>query len=236
MLSTNLRRLSAAVFGTLTLALSADVATADHSASADFSDHPFTTFFVGTSNPSAGPNGIGLVGGAPGYLNGISGGLGPATVGSLAISPLAKGQSELIAISIHLADTAGPSHSLSSLNDPALADIVTDLNASSGSSAIPFTAYAYNNVPPQFTATQMILSSGETANGGTPFDVALATSNSDFAGSILNLNFAGEINALDGITTISVTDVGAVAVPEPTGLAMLATVAAPAMLARRRRR
>jgi hypothetical protein len=208
MLFLNSRRLSFGIMAVTLLALATDVASADHSASALFAGDPTgPPFYVGTSSPPAGVSGIELVGGAPGYLNGLSGGASAGAAGDVGISPLAKGQPELIAISIHLADTAGPSRSLSSLNDPALADIVADLNASTGLSPIPLTAYAFNSAPPQFAAAQLMLSSGEAASSGQPFDIVLATSNLVEAGHVLILNFSGEFEALDGISAIS--DVGA---------------------------
>src|SRR6185312_9348105 len=83
-------------------------------------------FFTGTFHPDG--NSIAAGQGTPGYLNGVSGGSSGGATGQLIIGAAAPGQTSLVAFAIHVTDTAGTSHSLSTLNDPALADVVNDLN------------------------------------------------------------------------------------------------------------
>jgi hypothetical protein len=128
-----------------------------------------------------------------------------------------------------------PSHSLSALNDPALADIVNDLNTTSGGGDAPLLSYAYNTAPAQFTAAETLLTSGESANGGQPFDILL-TSTTPSLVSWWGVGFSSEIGNLDGITSLSVTDIGAVAAPEASMAGVVALSLGGVLMARRRRR
>jgi hypothetical protein len=192
-------------------------------------------FFTGTFQPASGSPQAGIItiGGTPGYLNGVSGGAFGGGTGEVLLGSVGPGETELVGFSIHLTDTAGPSHSLSSLNDPALADIVTDLTHPTFAGPIRVTAYAFNAAPAQYASALAILSAGETANGGQPFDVLITATNPGLNG-VWATDFSGEIGFLDGITALTITDIGAV--PEPTGLTVLGILAMPGLLARRRRR
>jgi hypothetical protein len=215
----------------LTLALllhlcGATTANASHSAYAWLASDPSSgLFFSGTSNPS-GPPQISVVGGAPGYLNSVTGGSATQSIGGASITQFAFGQTELVALALHVSDSAGPSHSLSSLNDPELATVVADINA------VSLTAYAYNAAPANLAPLQSLLTAGEITNGGQPFDILLVTNNTlgTGRGPRLELNFATEASQINDITSISVTDIGAI--PEPSALLCLL---APMLLLPRRR-
>ena len=71
--------------------------------------------YSGTSNPS-GNGQINVLENTPGYLNDISGGLDNGASGQIDISDTAalEGAATLLAIAIHVTDSAGSSHSLSS--------------------------------------------------------------------------------------------------------------------------
>lgn len=200
------------------------VATAQHSAGVAVIHDPFPPFYSGTSHP-VGQDQVSALGGVPGYFNVMSGGGVGGATGSLTVTPpfFAQTQIQLAGIAIHVTDAAGASHPLSSLNDPALADIVADLN-------VPFainregstgTAYAFGAAPPQYAGALALLSAGEATNGGQPFDILLElpyTIDSGFQHNWI-LYFDNEVGHLDGITALSVTDVGAInipAVPEPS--------------------
>jgi hypothetical protein len=203
---------------------------ASHTASATLAwDASGNAFYTGTSNPS-GPLRVNVYDGAPGYLNAVAGGGSGQTFGEVSITSFGVGQTELIALALHVTDSTGPSHPLSSLNDPALASIVSDLNATAGGSPIPMTAYAYNSTPSDFAPLQNLLTAGEAANGGQPFDILLVTNNPIVGGPWLQVVFNGELAQLNGITSIGVTDIGAI--PEPSGLLCLL---APMLLLPRRR-
>jgi hypothetical protein len=191
-------------------------------------DPVYLRYFEGTSNP-AGPDQINPSGGNPGYLNGISGGLNGGATGNIGIFDLnqeTKGNIEFVAVAIHVTDDAGPSHSLSDLGDPALADIVNDLNTTGDAFGLP--AYAFNDAPAAYSGIVAALSAGEAKNGGQPFDILAAgtipfTLQSDLQ---WNFNFVGELGNSDGITSISLTDVGAL--PEPsssTAIILITTIA-----------
>jgi hypothetical protein len=142
-----------------------------HSAFVNVAHDPFGFApFAGTSTPS-GVYQINLASGAPGYLNGIAGGQSGGSDGMVTVTALGKGTVYLMGLAIHVTDTAGTSHSLSSLGDPALGDIINDLNHPPFGGEIVPTAYAYNAAPAQYAAAESILSAGESANGGQPFDI-----------------------------------------------------------------
>jgi len=184
-------------------------------------------FFSGTLNPpgvtrssdgfplSVGP-------GKPAYLNNVSGGDAGNSRGELGIGP--AGQTVLVAFAIHVTDTAGASHSLSALNDPALADIVNDLNHPSLMGAgNPVAVYAYADAPAQYAGALALLSSGEAGYGGQPFDI-LATATVRPLNGIWATDFSGAIaekigSPLDGITSLSITDLGAI--PEPSTFSVI---------------
>lgn len=203
-----------------------------HSATFALTGDPIgSPFFTGTYLPAGGPPGvIRTSGGVPGYLNGVSGGAFGGGTGEVLIGTVGAGETELVAFSIHLTDTAGPSHSLSDLNDPALAHVVADLNHPYVFGPI-LTAYAYNNAPAQYADALSILSAGEVANGGQPFDILVTATNVGNNG-VWTTDFSGEIGFLDGITALTITDIGAV--PEPSCGALFALVSLAALRRRRR--
>jgi hypothetical protein len=191
----------------------------------------FINTFNGTSS-TVGINQINLVGATPGYFNNLSLPAGTAT-GAVTITALPQGITTVAGLAVHVTDTAGPSHSLSTLNDPALADLIFDLNHSGIGGDFVVTTYAYNAAPPQYANAEAALSAGEAALGGQPFDLLLTGANS-FPPIGTRMYWSMDFSPVIGITAIGMTDVGAV--PEPTGAAMLGLLAAPALLARRRRR
>jgi hypothetical protein len=219
---------------------SARASRADHSANIYLTHDAFPPYYTGTSHP-AGIRHVNVVAAAPGYLNDMSGGADGGADGTVTISPANYGQTQLTALAIHVTDAAGASHSLSTLNDPALADIVNDLN-------VPFnivaadgppsygTAYSFAAAPPQYAVAVGTLAAGEAQSGGQPFDILVAFPSPDATGGDLAwyLYFQTEIGTLDGITALSVTDVGSInTVPEPASLSVLSL---PALLLLRRRR
>ena len=128
----------------------------------------------------------------------------------------------MVGLAIHIADDTGPSHSLSLLNDPALNDILFDLHHSVFAGDFTVTAYAYGNAPSQYSQMEAVLSAGEAVNGGQPFDLLFVGTDTAFQfkpAKLWSFGFSSEIGNLDGITALSVTDIGIV--PEPTGVAML---------------
>lgn len=128
--------------------------------------------YTGTSTPS-GPFQINLTPGTPGFLNGMSGGQDGGADGNVIVTALGGGSVYLVGLAINVSDAAGPSHSLSNLGDAALGDIVNDLRNPPFSGEIVPYAYAYNQAPAQYAADESILSAGESANGGQPFDILL---------------------------------------------------------------
>jgi hypothetical protein len=136
-----------------------------------------------------------------------------------------------VGLAIHVTDTAGPSHSLSALNDPALADIVSDLNANTEHGDSIVTAYAYGAAPADFAGALAALSAGEATHGGQPFDILLTATPLLGNTAYWTLDFSNEVGNLDGITALSVTDIGAV--PEPAVLSPALTLGL--LLVRRRR-
>jgi len=217
----------------------ARVSYADHSANIQVVHDTFLPVYTGMSHP-AGNYSVNVVAPAPGYFNGMSGGSDGGAHGFLSITPADFGQTQITALAIHVTDSAGASHSLSSLNDQALADIVNDLNIPPNISAAGAsgTACPFGAAPPQYAAAVATLSAGEALNGGQPFDILVAFPSPDATGGQFEwgLSFQGEIGNLDGITALSVTDVGSMnipAVPEPASLATLALFATPFLLRRR---
>jgi len=179
--------------------------------------------FTGASNPL--PSGyINIVGGNPGYLNGISGGQFGGARGSVGIIDPYENDVELVGLAITVTDYAGNAHSLSDLDDPALADIVNDLNASSAYYNIGITAYAYSAAPKQYVNQLAALSAGESVNNGQPFDILLISANQfSLPHSFLNwsFDFSNEIGNPDGITALSITDIGALPEPAAADLVLL---------------
>ena len=184
--------------------------------------------FTGISNPPTGfPNiGIAISDGSPGYLNQITGGPNGGATGAIGIVDPYLSDNEIVALAVHVTDNAGTSHSLSSLGDPALTDIVADLNSSPFDSS-RLTAYPFGSPPQQYSAQVGALSSGELANGGQPFDI-LVVEFYRFPGSPDFLNwsfdFHQEIGNPDGITSLSITDVGAIPEPSAPCIALLSGV------------
>lgn len=169
----------------------------------------------------------------------MSGGTSSGAAGDLVIYAGFQ-PTQLTALAIHVTDSAGAWHSLSSQNDPALADILTDLgaplqNGNTGISAI----YSYATAPTEYASALATLSAGEAANGGQPFDLLFVShyDNDTPLDYLWNISFAGEIGVRDGITALSVTDIGALGVPSVPEPAVfpLAAAGAPALLYRRRR-
>lgn len=215
-----------------------------HSADVAVGDDPSgAPNYIGTSHPSGSAQ-INLAGAAPGFLNAISGTdhvsfTSPdTTYGGFAVNAFPVGSTEVVAVAITVADTAGPSHSLSSLNDPALADIVSDLNAGATSGFVALNVYAFGSAPSQFNGAEAALSAGEAANGGRTFDILVT--GVPFIPSQPDppqwgFDFRNEVGNLDGITALSVTDVGAVAAPEPSTIGLVAIVLGALTLRPRRR-
>jgi len=215
----------------------ARVSLADHSAGIYIAHDASPPLYTGTSNPAGNFN-VNVVAPAPGYFNGMSGGSDGGAAGCLTVTPPGLGQTQLTTLAIHVTDAAGASHSLSTLNDPALADIVNDLNLPLNISAEgdPGTAYPFGAAPPQYAAAVATLAAGEPLNGGQPFDILVSLTPTGFHFAWY-LSFQNEIGNLDGITALSVTDVGSMnipAVPEPASLATLALSATPLLIRRRR--
>ena len=206
---------------------------ATHSAVAFVTGDAVYLGFVGTSNPTPLVNEKIFIGdGVPGYLNAIS---RAQSSGVVIANSRGKGATYYAGVALHVADDAGPSHSISQLNDPALADLVLDLNQSSAGD-FTLLAFDYANAPSQYAPQIAALSAGESAYGGQPFDLLLV--GTDNFNQVQNakywsFDFSHEVGNLDGITALNFTDIGIV--PEPTGLAMLGVLAAPPILARRRR-
>jgi hypothetical protein len=188
---------------------------------------------TGTSNPA----GIAQVNpsvDSPGYLNQMSGGINGGATGAVGIlNPY--GNTELVALAIHVTDNAGDSHSLSSGGDPALADIVSDLNISAAYFGEGMTAYAFGGAPQEYSGQVAALSAGETANRGQPFDILLVENFSPFIPHGFlnwNMDFSGEIGNADGITALSITDVGAI--PEPAAGSLVILLGAALLFQRAR--
>jgi hypothetical protein len=179
-------------------------------------DHdPIYPFFNGISNPS-GPYSVNTGPFPMAYRNGIS---APANNGTISVGPVTP-LWPMLGIAIHVTDMAGPSHSLATMNDPALGDIVADL-AHTGD-LIPLTGYTRQTLPPQYAGEAALLDSVEATAapfGFQPFDIYVvdtsAQPQSIQGGSLWTLSFSEEVGNLDGITSLSVTDVGVV--PEPSG-------------------
>jgi len=171
-------------------------------------------------------------GGMPGFVNNLTGGSNGGATGNVSIyNPdfTVAGRTEMVAAAIHATDSAGPSHSLSSLSDPALADIVFDLNHANIGGVATVTAYAFANAPAQYAPQVAALAAGEAANGGQSFDLLLTINNTNLplqqvGGLWWAFDLSGEIGQLDGISAIKVTDVAAV--PEPTAGLLLLLVGA----------
>jgi hypothetical protein len=215
-------RTAAAVIGAILASIGIPtVAHASHSAGVGTAIDPIFSPYSGTTNPS-GTFQINLAGGLPGYLNGVTGGQDGGAAGGIIIQRVPQAIFT-VGVAIHVTDSAGASHSLSALNDPSLGDIVADLTLGSGG-AFPVTAYAYNSAPSQYSAAELALGTGEAANGGQPFDILLAGVDNFPPGRnefIWNFWFSNEVGNLDGISALSVTDVGAV--PEPAAATALFT-------------
>jgi hypothetical protein len=211
--------------------LGARASLASHSAITLVGHDPVLSFYAGTSNPS-GTYQINLQNGSPGYLNGISGGQDAGSAGGVMITSTPTGSMYLVGVAIQVTDTAGPLHSLSTMNDAALGDIVADLNLDSGGDVILHT-YPFQSAPSQYSSAEAVLAAGEAANGGQPFDLLLAGTNLGMFGGfdVWTFDFHNEVGNLDGITALNVTDVGAIPEPAASSLA----VAGAALLFRRRR-
>jgi hypothetical protein len=141
---------------------------------------------------------------------------------------------ELVGVAMQVTDTAGPSHSLSSLNDPALGDILSDLSLATFGDLFSVFPYAYNNAPQQYSALLSSLSAGENAVAGQPFDLLFAGGPAPPENTWLSLSFSNEVGNLDGITALNITDIGAI-VPEPTSAGVLFAAALVSVGIRRHR-
>ena len=214
---------------------------ATHSAAVNvFFYDPIDLQYSGNSNPFGPPWQIILKDGRPGYLNRISGGAnGGASGYAFATHFPNTATTYLMGAAIRVTDTAGASHSLSAMNDPALNDIVADINALGNEVFFSIAVYPYNSPPSRYSSAEAVLSAGESANGGQPFDILVTATDkptfgfTDYSLAIWDPYFTNEIGNLDGITAIKVTDLGLL--PEPSGTAPL-TLGTFAVLARRRRR
>lgn len=230
----------AAAFAPLLVWGDCRIAGAEHSAAIVATHDPLLLpLYTGISNP-VGPTRVNVVGTAPGYFNTIGGGGSGGADGMLGITGFPGTAIQLTALAVHVTDTAGQSHSLSTLSNPALGDIVNDLNSFAGGGELNITAYPFAGAPTQYAGATALLSAGEVVNGGQPFDLLLVGQNPadlPFGSYNWSINLGGEIGDVDGITALSVTDVGAInipAIPEPSlaaSVAMLLRVVFP----RRRR-
>ncbi len=192
-------------------------------------DNPFSVAdYSGNSSP-AGTSQVNITGATPGYLNNVSAGSNGGSAGVFTLSWTNPQEGLLIGLAVHITDTAGASHSLSSLNDFELNQIVGHLNSPIQVPAFPTRAFAFNAVPSRFADGAAALATGEAAVGGQPFDILLVGQEEifGFSQAILapptlsfwTIDFSSLIGQSDGITAISVTDIGAL--PEPTGVALL---------------
>ncbi len=191
-------------------------------------DNPFSVAdYSGDSSPS-GPSQINIVGSTPGYLNNVSGGSAGGAAGVFTLSWTNPQEGLLIGLAVHITDTAGASHSLSSLNDSELSHIAGNLSFPIDAPGFPTRAFAFNAVPSRFANGAAALAAGESAVGGQPFDILLVSQpdSFDFPGrlappslSFWTIDLSSLIGHSDGITAISVTDIGAL--PEPTGLPLI---------------
>ncbi len=183
-----------------------------------FHDGVYPSYF-GNSNPTGSAQ-VNIFGSNPGYLNQMTGGIAGGATGTVGIFDPYENDTELVALAIQVADNAGDEHSLSGLDDPALENIVSDINTSNPN--IGLTAYAYDAAPQIYARQIASLTAGETANLGQPFDILLVENyNIIFPHSFLDwgFDFSAEIGNSDGIVALSLTDVGAI--PEPTGLPLI---------------
>jgi hypothetical protein len=218
-------------------------ATAAHSAFVVVGYDAFLTDFQGTSDPT-GPGQINLTNGQPGFFNGISGGVVGSEEGNINVEDSqfdTPGITELLALAIQVVDTSGSLHSLSQGNDPALADIINDVNTSSFGGPYAVTAYPFDNLPQQYKSYGSTLASGELQAHGQPFDIlASVTYPGQFPPNHAEwgINFSNEVGNLDGINFLEVSDAGAISgpfVPEPASAGLLLVDAA-AILGLRRER
>ena len=180
-------------------------------------------FFTGISSPT-GPSQINVVSGNPGFLNNLSGGSNGGATGNVSVNDAQFtnfNATELVALAIQVTDSAGPQHSLSADSDPALGDIVNDLNNSSFGGVFIASAYPFASVPSEFQSAANALSSGEQTLG-KPFDILLSITD-NWPGFPFNQlawasDFSNEVGNLDGITSLKITDADAAqgpVVPEP---------------------
>src|ERR1700733_12819607 len=149
-----------------------ETSAAEHSAGITLGEDAGYSRFTGVSSPTGSAE-VNIENGNPGYLNNITGGEFGGSTGTGGIVDPYVNDVELVGLAIHITDTAGASHSLSDDDDPALTDIVSDLN-SLGLGGSGYIAYPYSEAPRQYTGQLNELSAGESANGGQPFDILIA--------------------------------------------------------------
>ena len=160
-------RRAAMVGGVFLLFGPASIGLAGHSAYDAVGYDPVVNEYLGTSHPS-GVFEINIANGQPGYLNSLTGGENGGADGCVDVQEI-KYVQFLVGIAVHVADSAGPSHSLSALNDPALNDIVTDLNAGpDGAPGFPVTAYFYDAAPPRSQERRPFLARARAPTVGSP--------------------------------------------------------------------
>jgi hypothetical protein len=207
--------------------------TSAYRATATFSDNPPATGThlsgISTALGSYDINPIGLPPSVqPGYLDLISNGNG--ATGYVTIAPTG-GPSAMILIGISLtaADSAGPDHVLTAANDLAtLQDIVADLNlpGASTNSAGSVQAYVYDSADAAaFLDAENAL---DYQNGGNSFSILLVTQDPQYA----SFDFSNEVGNLDGITSLSMTNIGVI--PEPVTTPLIAFSAGSLLMRRRR--
>ena len=199
--------------------------------------------FTGTLNPGNTPSGQ-LYGLEPNdmFLNHITGGVNAVATGNVIIEDVnggAPGSLEIVGLAIHVADGSF-SGSLSKAPGPLEDTFVNDLNTVSGFEPRfePVTAYDPAYLPPEYQAAATTLENGELANGGQPFDIfAVMTFNAPLidTGMFWGFDFTGELTGgPSGVTSVALTDVGAI--PEPSSLALVLMGTAAMTLRRRRAR
>jgi hypothetical protein len=189
--------------------------------------------FTGTLHPSD-SNQYAPIALGPGYLNNIAGGSNDGATGFATIDDVPFGETEFVALAINISDLTGGPHRLSSENDPALGDIVSDLNNPAVNGG--YTAYAFSDIPQAYAGAAAALATGESEYGGQPFDILVAensTNPTPYEVLKWNFDFSGEIfSQQDEVSAISITDIGAI--PEPSATALLAFVGSAVLFGRRR--
>lgn len=123
------RNVLAPAFAGLLMAVAAGRTAWGHAAAVELGHDPAMPFYTGTANPGGTASSIIITTApmSPSFLNGIGGGIIDGAAGEFGVTPTMQNL-VLVGLALHVTDTAGPSHSLSSLGDPALGDIIANLS------------------------------------------------------------------------------------------------------------